>query len=326
MRPLSPSFLISVLSFFDTVLPSEMVPCPSVNAIEAMECCDKNEPTGVVESPDNQTEEEFFHNFNCVDNKTLKKQDNNQESTIHVPVERLIETDEEAWHYAQELNRGLDSLNNRLDKVLRDGSAAEFSKMHDIPTSLSSKIPIVGFEMEVGASSTDFFSFLTGKEGCTFLDPDADPEDFGKPILGPFPLREDDHMSHSQIEYSSINYLHRDFVVLNLRDFEKGRFMTASAQFPGIPGSSGINGGERLQRSKMGRLRIPIIGFYQVQPVDHERCALRVFQWIDLGGAFPAYISSFGNRKCLVKLQKKIKERFPVPSSSGSSASQRLNL
>jgi hypothetical protein len=315
LRPcLAPSFVFNLfLSIAFTLTLSSNAAAVHSNSINEIDVIVyDNEPigTGGPGNVSNSEEEEYFRNNWCVgeENTHLKQHDENQEGVIHVPIDCCIETENDARHYAQELNRGLDSLNTRLDTLRGSG----LSEMHDIPTSLSSKIPVVGFEMEVGASSAEFFSFLTGKEGCTFLDPDADPDDFGKPLLGPFPLRKGDQTSHSQIEYSSINYLHRDFVVLNSRDFVKRRFMTASARFSGIPGSSGVNSGESSQRSKLGRLRIPIIGFYEVKPIDNQRCALRVFQWIDLGGAFPAYISRFGNKDCLSKLQKKINERFPV--------------
>ena len=236
-----------------------------------------------------------------------------QEETF-LPIERNVETEGDALGFASDLDQGLDNLNKRFDAV---PGGTETGKLYEFPSTLSSKLPIVGIDIEVGASTSDFYSFLVSKEGYQFLDPDSDAVDFDKPILGPFALYDEkyDQRSKCQLEYArlSTQSLRRDVVVLNVIDFLKRRFLCVSATYSQIPGNSGVNQGENRVPSKHGLMRMPILTFYEVQPISSKTCSLRVFQWLELGGNYASFISKFGNKDCLTKLQNRIKKRFPMP-------------
>lgn len=180
----------------------------------------------------------------------------------------------------------MDALNDVLDTNV---SSIIPLKLYSIPFRASPKIPILGLEMKVGASQSDFFSFLTSVDGYKMLDPDSDPADFSKAISGPWPLAQGNNNSqrHGQIEYAHLHGLMNfmDIVVMNVKDYTKTRFMSASVQVSAKPGCSGFYDRDEKLKSVENRRRIPFLGFYQVlsnRGDNAQECHFRVFQWLDL--------------------------------------------
>lgn len=220
---------------------------------------------------------------------------------LQLNCEWSVESSKDALHYATQLN---------LDVDLWYQHDIQYDVVHEFDVTVDPKNPIMGFKTKLGISADDFFDFLTSVDGYMFLDPMSNPSHFDHPIFGPF-QQHDDGKSKIQVEYAVMNKLHRDFVVLNVHDYERRRFLCGSVLHSLRPGSSGFNG-DPVRASTWGRSRVTNLSAFEVLPVGDNQCVFRAYQWCALNGWFPSEISAVGNSRYMKQLLQRANERFPV--------------
>lgn len=162
-----------------------------------------------------------------------------------------------------------------------------------------------------GIQPDDLYRFLISKEGYVFIDPDADPDEFGKPILGPY---EWEGAGKLQVEYAKMDLpfplSKRDYVVLN-------GFHDASRTFLSVSCTSTAVDKQILRehKTKEDKIRMAIFGTYTALPPDkkdhpHASCVLRVEQYVDMQG-WMSWASNKANVTWFQKFVERAQKEFP---------------
>eukprot|EP00746_Dinoflagellata_sp_MGD_P143826 gnl/MRDRNA2_/MRDRNA2_76611_c0_seq1.p1 gnl/MRDRNA2_/MRDRNA2_76611_c0~~gnl/MRDRNA2_/MRDRNA2_76611_c0_seq1.p1 ORF type:complete len:283 (+),score=41.89 gnl/MRDRNA2_/MRDRNA2_76611_c0_seq1:81-929(+) len=174
--------------------------------------------------------------------------------------------------------------------------------------------------IKIGKNATKFFKFLTTEEGYCFLDPDADPSDFNKPVLGPYQWQSTgDQNSKIQVEYAQLDMklpfvTKRDYVVMNAHDFSRRRWYCKSIQMPSkYPGCTSyykVADGKGAVLSD-GKIRMAYSVAYAVEDGEtDETCYLRVVQWLDMQGKM-GWANAGANKKYMGLFIERAHDKFP---------------
>lgn len=151
------------------------------------------------------------------------------------------------------------------------------------------------FKMKAACDAHIMFESLRTVEGYKLLDPDSDPEDFNKPIWGPFPIKTGGNKkSEAQGEYAyvepSMFLSPREFVVANMFDYTTLRFYSKSVLLPEeCPGCTDFSG-SAIRNTKTGRIRLPFFSCYMAEPIpkadpmDKPTCYFSLVFWADMQG------------------------------------------
>jgi len=202
----------------------------------------------------------------------------------------------------------------KLENTVEGTDIYSFSEV--LVNGMKSKGSVMQTRIKLGKNARDFFRFLTTKEGYCFLDPDANPDDFNKPIAGPFGWTGNGYDSKIQAEYAQLDLklpfvTKRDYVVMNAHDFSRRRWYCKSIQMPSkYPGCTSYSkDGAKMSGDK---IRMAYCVAYSVEDGEtRETCYLRVIQWCDMGGKM-SFANDGGNKKYLETFIKRAGEKFPA--------------
>jgi hypothetical protein len=169
-----------------------------------------------------------------------------------------------------------------------------------------------------GISADQLYGFLISKEGYTFLDPDANSDDFNRPLLGPFEWNTSkDATGKAQVEYASLPLPYpvstRDYIILNAFDGASKTFLSTSCY------SSQLKSGESPYEddsttavaSADGKIRMAFSGVYTVSEKDGQ-LLLEVAQYVDMNGWIPSVFSNFANTAWFKAFILRAQTKFPT--------------
>ena len=166
-------------------------------------------------------------------------------------------------------------------------------------------IPILGINKE------NFFEFLTSHDGYQFLDPDADPDDFGKPITEKYNwTNTGSNLSKVQAEYANLKFPccipSRDYIVMNAHDFSNHRWFCKSIHLPDRLGQTSYRNDDGAIRSgSCVRMAYAVYYYIEEDTNTDNSCILRVIQWIDMQGWLT--FNKIANNDYIKKLQERAK-------------------
>lgn len=205
-------------------------------------------------------------------------------------------------------------------------------------------IPVGGGNSSISgiSASQQLYEFLISKEGYIFLDPDANPDNFNQPLLGPFEWnttttregggRDGDGSStttggKAQVEYASLTlpcpFTTRDFIILNAVDGASKTFLSTSCYSSQllIPGKSPYDYEHDSDHSMTttptavssadGNIRMAISGIYTVTEKDGQ-VLLEVAQFIDLNGWTSTAFNNFANTTWFKAFIPRAQTKFPT--------------
>uniref|UniRef100_A0A7S2V840 START domain-containing protein n=1 Tax=Fibrocapsa japonica TaxID=94617 RepID=A0A7S2V840_9STRA len=169
-----------------------------------------------------------------------------------------------------------------------------------------------------GITSQKMYEFLISKEGYIFIDPDADPNDFGKALMGPYEWGPN---SMAQVEQAYLKLpfplANRDYIVLNAFSGLSRSFLSASCYSPSLSTeTSAYEDCTQKKSSFCGTVRMAFYGVYSV--VDDENssrgnsCILKVAQYVDMNGWTPKTMNRGANISWFKSFIHRAQERFPL--------------
>ena len=169
-----------------------------------------------------------------------------------------------------------------------------------------------------GISANQLYDFLISREGYVFLDPDANPDNFNEPFVGPFEWNTSkDTAGKVQVEYASMKLpwplSTRDYIILNAFDGASKTFLSASCY------SSQLNSGKSpydddsttAVASANGEIRMAMSGVYAVSEKD-GRVVLEVAQFVDMNGWTPSVFNNFANAAWFKTFIPRAQTKFPT--------------
>ena len=249
-------------------------------------------------------------------------------------VERFVSTADQAKDVMQECERTLGAILQTSDKfpiykTLQHPSTnltislKATTVQGPTPTYAKNGMLLSFAEIPVHCGAHDFYNFLVSKEGYVLLDPDANPDDFDQPILGPFEGWKSS--SKLQLEYANLALpgagcvmSSRDYVILNGHDATTKTFYSVSVQtdVEGYQGASDYCESGKTIPSRDGRVRMAFWAAYRVVPSADDSYSssstLVVAQWIDLCGWIPKLLLNSSQHVWFEGLVKRLEEKFPT--------------
>uniref|UniRef100_A0A7S2GV07 START domain-containing protein n=1 Tax=Helicotheca tamesis TaxID=374047 RepID=A0A7S2GV07_9STRA len=252
-----------------------------------------------------------------------------------VPIGNLVDDDKSAISFAEDL------LAASMQHVSTKGGIEwkEIAKVEKVPIEVtvanvtghrgplqdpSNSNPLVRASIPLyGISVEEMYKFLISKEGYMFIDPDADPDDFGRALMGPYEWKERSEGSNISVEYSSLKMpcplSNRDYVVLNAFDKTSRSFLSASCYSPSVSKTASPYD-EAPQSSAgccSGPVRVAFYGAYSVgeaeaaQSSEEECCVLKVVQYVDINGWTMSSLNKHANVFWFKTFIKRAQERYP---------------
>ena len=249
-----------------------------------------------------------------------------------VAIGRKVEDEASALRYADELMANAKSYFDDKEESRDENTIQwqEVKRIHDVSIETaqvtgdkdiipSRGIKIARCSIPIGGEVTakEFYEFLISKEGCIFLDPHSDPEDFGVSRLGPFDSK--NGTLKAQVELSTLNIpsgciAKRDFVILNVFDSESRTFVSGSCFSPQICGGKSPYDDEDssiVESGPGGSIRMAMMNTYNVSEKDGQ-VFLNTASFGDLNGWFPVSIANMMFPAYYTQLTERAMEKYPL--------------
>lgn len=256
--------------------------------------------------------------------------DNDEDERISMTLSHRVDSEEDA-------HRVMQTLREEANAIIRSATAEDNSSvwytrykddhLHLLASTLKAPqlavkrgLELCFCEVPIGGGQTadEFYEYIMTQEGYTFIDPDADPADFNKPIREPW--KTDD--ARLQLEYAKMDLVPyllsvRDYIVLDCHVTSDRTFYCSTIQtnLVDIPGSSAYDDPAGKETpSTEGRVRMLFWSFYRVVPVEDKpyACKLQVAQYVDLGGWVIPSLCNPVMGEYYKLLSKRAQKQFPV--------------